>query len=442
MRILVVDDENGIRTLLSRIFSAEGHDVTTAANGIEALSILENIHVDLVLSDVRMPQMDGLELLRAHVARGGSAPFVIMSAFGDDDAAIEAIRNGAHDYLNKPFQAEHVLLVLRKVIERERLRSNVRVLSEELSLVRSEEDVIGRSEAIRRIVSTAQRAARHHSPVLVTGEAGTGKELIARLMHRNGPHFDSAFLAVDCAVPSESFLSGELFVPVEPALADVASRPPFGTVFLDDIDALSPENQARLAAMLRGGVGSGTQLDTRGFGTRVIAATTTDLAGGVANGKFRSDLYYALCVIQVHIPPLRERKADVPDLVLYFAGTHARRLQVAVPRFSSASLRALGEYEWPGNVRELENVVERALILCDAEEVRLELVEWILRGRQGDEGPVSDKEDLSIKRQTAALEKRLIAIALDRCHGNRIKAAKVLELSHRALLYKIKEYEL
>jgi two-component system, NtrC family, response regulator AtoC len=448
MKVLVVDDEQGLRHTLSLILRDEGHDVVTADDGEAALASLAAADVDLVLCDVRMPVLDGLQFLERYRATEGRAIVIMMSAYGDDDAALEAMRKGAYDYIPKPFKADQVILVIRKAMEREKLRLRVQQLQDELLVARGGDGIIGRSEAMRSVIDVATKVARHASSVLITGESGTGKELIARLIHKRSPRADAPFVAVNCAAIPEALLESELFGHVKGAFtgASVDRRGLFeeaegGTLFLDEIGELPVALQVKLLRALQEGevrpVGGNTD---RPVNVRVVTATARVLEDEVAAARFRSDLFYRINVVRLHLPPLRERKEDVPELVQHFIAHHNHRLGTSVSSVSSAAMRALMEYRWPGNVRELENVVERAIVLSDGEQIELKTLPADVRG--GPTKAAKGEADLSVKRQTEALERSLIEQALERTNGNRTRAAELLDLSHRALLYKIREYGL
>jgi two-component system response regulator AtoC len=449
MKILVIDDELGLRHTLSLILSGEGHEMAVAPDGAAGLAAATQSPPDLILCDVRMPVMDGFAFLDAYRAAGGHALVIMMSAYGDDDAAVEAIRRGAYDFIAKPFRADQVLLVLRKAIEREKLRLEVEQLHDEVAALRAPSGIVGRSAGIQQVVALAHKVARHPSTVLVTGESGTGKELVARLLHAASPRAEQPFVAVNCGAIPESLLESELFGHVRGAFtgASIDRRGLFeeangGTLFLDEIGELPAPLQVKLLRALQESevrrVGDNAP---RAVDVRVVAATARDLDAEVAAGRFRSDLYYRINVVCIHIPPLRERREDIPELVRHFVALFNRRLQMSVSGVAPAAMRMLMEYPWPGNVRELENVIERALVLTERNLIAVDQLPLSVRA-PGQSSVVPDHLDLSVKRQTETLERTLIKNALERTGGNRTRAAKLLDLSHRALLYKIREYGL
>ena len=447
MNILVVDDELGLRHTLTLILKAEGHSVRAASDGPSALAQLAQSPADLVLCDVRMPGMDGLAFLDRYREDEHRGLVIMMSAYGDDDAAVEAIRRGAYDFIAKPFRADQVLLVLRKAIERERLQREVAKLHEELSALRAPAGIVGRSPQLAAAIALADKVAPHPSTVLVTGESGTGKELIARHVHHRSPRATRPFVAVNCGAIPESLLESELFGHAKGAFTGaIAERDGLfadadgGTLFLDELGELPIALQVKLLRALQEGevrrIGDSA---SRRVDVRVVAATSRDLEADVADGRFRADLYYRINVVQIHLPPLRERTEDVPELVHHFIGRFNARLRLKVTGVSAAAMRALIEYPWPGNVRELENVVERAMVLADG--AQIDVAQLPAFGAPPDRPDGSGAMlDLSVKRRTDDLERVLIREALERTRGNRTRAAKLLDLSHRALLYKIREY--
>jgi len=449
MRILVVDDEPGLRQTVSRILAAEGYDTVTASHGEEALAALTDNDADIVLCDLRMPKMGGLDFIDAYGARNGQALVIAMSAYGDAETAIAAMQRGAYDYIQKPFRAEEVILCVRKAAEREKLRAKVKRLEAELESLRGFE-IVGHSAPLQAAIDVARKVARHPSTVLITGESGTGKELIARLIHQSSPRAEGAFVAVNCGAIPDNLLESELFGHVRGSFTGAASDKPGlfeeaenGTLFLDEIGELPLALQVKLLRVLQEGevrrVGANS---SRKVDVRVVAATNRDLAADASAGRFREDLYYRVNVVGVKLPPLRERREDIPELALHFVRRHGARLGRDAAAIDPAAMRMLRDHSWPGNVRELENVIERALVLSGGNTIGAEhLTDLVHRPRQPAEAS-SSEGDLSVKRRTEELERRLIRRALERTRGNRTRAARLLDLSHRALLYKIRDYGL
>jgi two-component system response regulator AtoC len=359
VKILVVDDELGLRHTLTLILQAEGHEVRSASDGASALERLAEGPADLIVCDVRMPGLDGLTFLERYQQMGGSALVLMMSAYGDDEAALEAIRRGAYDFIPKPFRADQVLLVVRKAIEREGLRREVAQLHDELVALRAPTGIVGRSPKIAQALALADKVARHPSTVLVTGESGTGKELIARHIHDASPRASRPFVAVNCAAIPEALLESELFGHAKGAFTGaIAERQGLfeeaheGTLFLDELGDLPVPLQVKLLRALQEGevrrVGDNA---SRSVDVRLVAATARDLESDVAEGRFRADLYYRVNVVRIHLPALRERAEDVPELVRHFVDRFNRRLGLHVTGVSAAAMRALVEYPWPGSPR-------------------------------------------------------------------------------------------
>ena len=454
MKILIVDDEPGLRQTLDRILGAEGYETATASHAAEALDTLSRNDADLVLCDLRMPTMGGLEFLERYEAQHGRGLVIAMSAYGDADTAITAMQRGAYDYIQKPFRAEEVILCVRKAAEREKLRAKIERLEEELSSMRG--PIVGRSPALVAAIAVARKVARHPSTVLITGESGTGKELVARLIHDEGPRAERSFVAVNCGAIPETLLESELFGHAKGSFTGATTDKPGlfeeadgGTLFLDEIGELPASLQVKLLRALQEGevrrVGANA---SRRVDVRVIAATNRDLAADVSASRFRGDLYYRVNVVSIRLPPLRERREDVAELALHFLRRHNARLSLDVRHIAPDAMRMLTSYAWPGNVRELENVIERALVMASGSTIEpAHLVDLTATPRTATTAPSTEAAtpaftDLSVKRHTEQLERVLIQRALEQTRGNRTRAAQLLELSHRALLYKIRDYGL
>jgi two-component system response regulator AtoC len=449
--ILIVDDESSMRHLLSVILDDRGYEARAVASAEEALKELAARDYDLVLTDVRMPGMGGLALVRELQRTVPELLVVVMSAYGTHDAAVEAMKAGAYDYLSKPFRPDDVLLLLRKVEERERLATENRRLRRELSGAFPLEGLVGRSEVMAELTRQLRRVAPQKTTVLLQGESGTGKELLARGLHDLSPRAGFPFVAVNCgAIPSE-LLETELFGHVKGAFTDarrdkkgLVAEADGGTLFLDEVAELPLGLQVKLLRFLQEEeirpVG-----DTRArrVDVRVVAATARELAHEVKEGRFRDDLYWRLNVVALRLPPLRERPGDIPELAAHFLARYARlRPELSGLCFSEAALQALLAHRWPGNVRELEHAVERAVVLAEGAQIGEEDLPGAVRAAPAVGVPPVAGESLSLKRALRAVEEQMIRAALERTGGNRTRAAELLELSYRALLYKIKEYGL
>ena len=448
-RILVVDDDEALRESLALLLAAEGYDVVTAADAAAALACLAT-PVDVVLCDVRMPGMDGLELLPQLIRRLPGAPVLMMSAYGSGDLAVEALERGAFDYLAKPFQPSEVLLAIRKARERERLRRANALLQRDVHRAFGERPIVAASPSMIELLELLERAAEYKATVLLTGESGTGKEVLARAIHAQSGRRAQAFVAVNCGAIPEALLESELFGHTRGAFtgADRARRGLFveadgGTLFLDEIGELPPPLQVKLLRVLQEEeVRPVGESKPRQVNVRVIAATSRHLEREVAAGRFREDLFYRLDVFRVRVPPLRERREDIPLLVDHFLAHFREALGRPVRSIADDALDRLLAHAWPGNVRELENVIERAVILADGDRITLrELPEAVASPRSA--APASQASgDFSMRRARRRFESELIQRALDATGGNRTRAARLLEISYRALLYKIKEYGL
>ncbi|MEX2209104.1 MAG: sigma-54 dependent transcriptional regulator [Myxococcota bacterium] len=454
-RALIIDDENGIRTSLGLILADEGYEVAKAADADEGLREARAGRFDLVLCDVRMPRRSGLDVLPELILAQPDATVLMMSAFGQVEQALEAVRKGAYDYLAKPFQAEELLLAIGKAEERERLRRENRQLRRELSQGGREAGLVAASPAMREIYELVERAAEFKTTVLVTGESGVGKEVVARAVHGLSDRAGQPFVPVNCGAIPESLIESELFGHMRGAFtgAEHEARGMFreadgGTLFLDEIGELPLATQVKLLRVLQEeevrpvGAAKSYPVDVR-----ILAATARDLEQMVEAGTFRADLFYRLNVFRLHIPPLRERREDVPVLADQLLAALSRRMGKAVAPLDREVIAALLEHAWPGNVRELENTLERALILAREGRVTRELFPFATATHSAEapappphDAPAAALEDLSIKRHGRALEERLIRLALARTAGNRTRAAQLLELSARALQYKLKEY--
>lgn len=440
MKILIVDDEPNLRKSLALLLSEEGYDVATEGSPSAALSLAKSEAFDIVISDVRMPEMDGIELLRRLKEEKVASLVIMMSAYGSEDAAIAAMREGAYDYIPKPFRPDEVLLAIRKAEERERLQGQVDTLSAEVARYRDVE-LVAESAAMKRVLDLANRAAPSDATVLITGGTGTGKEMVARAIHRWSPRRESPFVAVNCgAIPSE-LLESELFGHVRGSFTGAVSdkiglfqEADKGTLLLDEIADLPTEMQVKLLRVIqegevrRVGGNKSTAIDTR-----ILAATARDLEMDVADGRFREDLYYRLNVVRLHVPPLSERKEDIEGLVTALLARARQRSGTAV-RLHPKALAAIKKSEWPGNVRQLENAIERAVVLCEGDLISAEDVVPSVMPKAAEGGAATLKEAID------AAERRTIEVALAQCGGSRRAAAERLGISVRSLFYKLKAH--
>src|SRR5438067_10295316 len=449
-RVLIADDEESIRHVLTELLSERGYEVRAVADGDEAARELAARDYDALVTDVRMPRLNGLDLIRAAQSTSPETTIIVMSAYGSHDLAIEALKAGAYDYLGKPFRPDEVLLVLRKAEERERLRRENLILRREMS--RRAPQLVAEGPAMKEVLRVVHKVARAPTTVLIEGESGTGKELVARALHDLSPRAERAFVAVNCGAIPAQLIESELFGHAKGAFTDasVAKRGLFeeadgGTLLLDEIGELPAAVQPALLRVLQEGevrrVGDARSARVE---VRVLAATNKDLAQLVAAGRFREDLYYRLNVVQLRLPPLRERTEEIAALATRFIDQQSARAGVPARPLSPRAMDLLMRYRWPGNVRELENALERALVVSDDESIEAESLPEAVRAGAAPERVPSrlDPDDLSVKRAQRVLEADLIRRALERTGGNRTRAAEMLELSPRALLYKIREYGL
>jgi two-component system response regulator AtoC len=447
-RVLVVDDEENIRLVLRTLLRRNGYEVETASNGEEALKLVETFGPDFVLTDARMPKMGGLDLLSTLRAKQSDATVIVMSAYGNVEMALEAIQAGAYDYVQKPFKNDEIVLALRKAEEREALRRENRALREEIRKEYKFEDLLAKSTSMQTIFKTVAKVADFKTTVLISGESGVGKELVARAIHGRSVRASGRFVAVNCGAIPETLLESELFGHKRGAFTDAAAdrRGLFeeadgGTLFLDEVGELPVSLQVKLLRVLqdelirRLGDSKDIQVDVR-----IVAATHRDLVAETKAGRFREDLYYRLNVLPIKVPPLRDRRDDIPLLLDHFLSRNNARLGTNIRGVDPEARRLLLEYGWPGNVRELENSVERAMVLAEGDIITAnDLPERIRESRDPIKMQLASGE-LSIKKTTRVIEEVLIRRALQKTKGNRTRAAGVLEISHRALLYKIKEY--
>jgi two-component system, NtrC family, response regulator AtoC len=451
MTILIIDDEPGLRQTVSLILAEEGYETLTASDGEEGLNKALEVSPGMILCDVKMPRLPGLDFLQRYKAAGGTAMVVVMTAYGGMELAIQAMKKGAYDYISKPFSPDQLLLTIKKAEERESLRQEVTRLREEVNISRRYREIIAKSPAMTRALEIAAKVARHRSPVLITGESGTGKELVARLIHEESDRAKNAFVPVNCGAIPENLLESELFGYTrgaftgadkdKPGLFEIASG---GTLLLDEIGEMPTTLQVKLLRVLQEGeIRRLGDTRSREVDVRLIAATNRDLEEEIRAGNFRRDLFYRIAVVPIHLIPLRQRRDEIPLLVHHFVEQYNRKLRLDLKGIDPDAMRLLLDYPWPGNVRELENTVERAMVLADGTRLtQTDLPPQVTSPVVSFDGPELAEDELSVKKHSAQLEKRLIKQALDRTGGNKTRAADLLELSSRALLYKIREYGL
>jgi DNA-binding NtrC family response regulator len=444
-RILIVDDEVNARTALAEILKDEGYSVETAADGFKALPKLDDFAPDVLLTDLKMPGMDGLELMKKAQGRDLDCVVVVMTAYGAVDTAVKAMREGAADYITKPVNVEELSIVLQREIERRRLRQEAHQLRERLNQRHRISSIVGSSPAMQQVFDSVLQVAPSKASVLITGESGTGKELVAAAIHEHSTRASGPFIKLHCAALAETLLESELFGHERGSFTGAVARrdgrfqqADRGTLFLDEIGEISPATQVKLLRFLqehefeRVGGNQTIKVDVR-----VIAATNRDLLQRVKDGKFREDLYYRLNVVTIDIPPLRSRTSDIPLLATHFLERYARENGKTLTGFADAALERLVRYPWPGNVRELENAVERAVVVARGDMVRPEdLSPSILTAKEAANGvpPIPGST-------LADLEKYAILKTLEHTGGSTSRASEILQISPRKIQYKLHEYQ-
>jgi DNA-binding NtrC family response regulator len=450
--VLVVDDEELYRRSLERILTRVGHEVSEARDAHEALAIATAQPIDLVLADVRMPGLNGLELVRQLHEIHPDLPCIVVTGFGGPEQSIEALRAGAFWYLEKPFdrgQLDAVRKLVEQAIEHGRLKAENRALQRELRSRYRFENVIGASPALRGVLDLVAKVAETDSTVLITGESGTGKELIARALHYNSRRAERRLVTVNCGAIPEELLESELFGHVRGAFTSAVSQREGrfslangGTIFLDEIGDMSPNLQVKLLRVLQDRtfepVGSSKSMTVD---VRVVAATNQDLERAIREGRFREDLYYRLNVIPIEVPPLRERRDDIPLLAQHFLDVMHQERGTRVDSISDEAVALLCRHDWPGNVRELENLIERLSVLRGEGEIRVEDLPANLRGRSAPAlaAPSIPDSGLDFRAVVDHFESELIRQALEQTQGNKNRAAQLLGLNRTTLLEKIKK---
>jgi len=472
-RILVVDDERSMREMLTILLKREGHQVSVAENGQGAIDLLNQRPFDLVVSDARMPDVDGLEVLRHARSINPSVIAIMVTAYGSPDLLRGVAQLGVNDYVEKPFNTEVLRFRIRKELDRKRLQQENVLLKRALHTTNQFSNIIGNSPAMQEVFELVETIAPTGSTVLITGESGTGKELVARAIHVRSPRSDRPFVAVNCGALTETLLDSELFGHMrgsftgadgnKKGLIEVAEK---GTIFLDEIGEMSPMLQVKVLRVLQERkfrrVGGTEEVDAD---IRIIAATNRDLGRMVAEGQFREDLFYRINVIPVRLPSLRERVGDVPLLADHFVGKFAEQMKKAISGISRPALDCLQAHAWPGNVRELENAIERAVALERSAMILPESLPEALRGGAASvplpasapmaaaataataapapqaSQPLPDK-GFDLEQHVQHLEREYIAEALRRSNGVKVKAAELLGMSFRSFRYYMKKYNL
>jgi two-component system response regulator PilR (NtrC family) len=449
-RLLIVDDEASMVDFLSLLFQGEGYDVTPARSVEEARRRLERGSFNLVLCDILMPDGNGLDLLREIKAAGdGSTPVIMMTAYTSTKSAIEAMKLGAADYVSKPFDVEELKIVAQKAIERAELADENVYLRRELEQKYTFNNIIGKSGRMQAVFSLIDRIARTSSTVLIHGESGTGKELIARAIHFASPRSTRRFLSINCGAMPENLLESELFghergaftgaVRDKKGLFQESDR---GTLFLDEIGEMTPSMQVKLLRAIQEKVVrkvGGTEEEP--VDVRIITATNQDLEARIQTGEFREDLYYRINVLPIHLPPLRQRREDIPLLVEFFLQKYSKQMEVPLRQISIEAMHILEAYDWPGNVRELENLIERVLALSHAETITTrDLPVHLLTNRRTNPDLIQlPEEGLDLEAYLESIRTQLMIQALERTDGVQTQAAELLGMSFRSFRYYAKK---
>jgi DNA-binding NtrC family response regulator len=445
--ILVVDDQSSMRLTLTALLKQAGHTLMQAGTGDDALKKLTDNDFDIVITDLRLDQISGLDVLKAAKTQNPQTEVIVLTGYGSVESAVEAMKNGAIDYLTKPVDSEELQLAVQRATERQRLKSEVTRLRSAVEQKFTAKEIVASSEAMKEVLEMVARVAPTDAAVLIQGESGTGKELIARAIHQNSKRKDAAFIPINCGALPENLLESELFGHVKGAFTGahqnkkgMFEEADGGTLFLDEIGEMSTPLQVKLLRVLqdfevrRVGSNTGVKVDVR-----VLAATNQKLQQRIKEGAFREDLYYRLQVILINLPPLRERKDEILPLVEHYLAIYKKKFGKPIAGLSASAEKALLEYSWPGNVRELANVVERAVILCRGEEVQPEDLALTSGGTLLAQRA---QEDSDSPRSLLDMERDFIQSALQRHNWNHNTAAEEIGLSPAALSKKIKEHQI
>ena len=454
-RILVVDDEESIREFLEIMLKKEGYEPTTAEDGMQALEIMKKKSFDLVISDLQMPNLNGIDLLKKIKDQDPEMLFMMITAFGTTETAVEAMKLGAYDYITKPFKIDEVRIVIANALRSKNLEVENRVLKKELVREYSFQSLIGNSPAMHRIFEMIKRVSHAPTNVLITGESGTGKEMIAKAIHHNGPLKEKPFVPVNCGAIPESLMESEMFghkkgsftgaIVDKVGMFEVADG---GTLFLDEIGELPLQIQVKLLRAIQERiirrVGA---IDDTHINVRIIAATNRNLEQMVQKGEFRQDLFYRLNVININSPSLRERKEDVPTLANHFLKKYNERLNKSISGITDEAMQVLSNYDYPGNVRELENIIERTVALEAGSSILPESLPPFVNTPSGRKMASSNEievtaEGLELDKVMGQIEKELLVKAIHAAGGVKKKAAKLLNITFRSMRYRVEKYNL
>ncbi|MBW2690451.1 MAG: sigma-54-dependent Fis family transcriptional regulator [Deltaproteobacteria bacterium] len=448
-RILIVDDEDGMRRLLSRVLTREGYETVAVGSGAEALRLVANERFDLVVTDIKMPEMDGLELLAELKEYEPSLLVIVITAYGTIENAVQALRSGAYDYIAKPFENDEIRLTVAKALERERLLAENRYLHAELEGRYDFSGIIGGSPAMQQVYEMVSSVAASNANVLISGESGTGKELLARSIHYSSPRKEKPFIVLNCAVLSEGVLESELFGHEKGAFSGAIDtrkgrfeRADQGTLFIDEVAEMSMAAQVKLLRVIQEHeferVGGNKTISVN---VRIVAATNKVLEEQIKDGKFREDLYYRLNVVNINVPPLRSRREDIEPLARFFLEKYSAETGKKITEMAPRALSCLLAHDWPGNVRELENAIERAVVLAKGSVLT---PRDFPQGLQGDDQICLQLPEKggSLTEILEDLERQLILQTLQREDGSQTRAADTLGIKRTTLRYKMEKYRL
>jgi DNA-binding NtrC family response regulator len=445
-RILIIEDDKRLREVLKKILDREGFDVEISGDGAGGITEIKQDFFDIALTDLKMPGMDGIEVLKAIKKISPQTYVIIMTAYGTIDSAVEAMKNGAFDYITKPFKTEEILIVIQKALEDRALRKKIEYLTEQVEQKYKFDNIIGKSKTMQDVFEMIRRVSRTDTTVLITGKTGTGKELVAKAIHFNSKRKEKPFVVVNSSAIPETLLESELFGYIKGAFTGALrdKRGLFqeahqGTLFLDEIGEIPPSVQVKLLRAIE------DQIITPVGGTRgekvdirLVAATNHELQEEVNKGSFRSDLYYRLRVMSIHLPELKERKEDIPMLANHFLKKYSSSLKKETKTISKESLSLLMDCDWPGNVRELEHAIERAVLVCDSENVLPEHLPPEIQFPEERRIRQAGEEGISLE----TVEKEYIKMILKKTRGHKSKTAAILGMDRRTLYRKLKKYDI
>jgi DNA-binding NtrC family response regulator len=450
-RVLIVEDNESMAQMLKQTLELEGYEVIVARDGVEGIRVIKDTKVHIVITDLKLPKKDGLKVLQASKEENPLVPVIVMTAYGSIETAVNAMKLGAYDFITKPLDTDHLLMLMKRALENQRLITENILLKDKLANQLGMPTIIGKSPVLLEVANNIQKVAPAKTSVLLLGESGTGKELFARAIHFLSPRKEHPFIPINCAAIPRELLESELFGHEKGAFTGADSRKlgkfelaDKGTIFLDEIGEMDMSLQSKILRTLQEGeierVGG---INPIKVDVRIIAATNKNLEAEVANGRFREDLYYRLSVFPIVVPPLKDRKEDIPALVEHFISKYSAEMKTSKKAITPEAMEILKNYQWKGNVRELENVIERALILCDGDTItpeHLRLNPPIPEKTTLHDIPLDGTLEETANAALRIAETLRIKKALESTHGNKSKAAELLKVSYKTLLTKIKEY--